>query len=504
MLVNPIRHPRAARARRDPRHTDDTGSTLVSVLIVMLVLSIVALTAGAVVTGTAGSIVDTRGSVQSKAAADAGLSAAVADARRTGEFCDLSLASTDPAYTVTGTCAADRVTFTSVGRGTDGGVTTTEAVYAYTLAPTFDGAAELVFFNSGSDSVYFTNHVMPRSDGLATVEFPAGGSFECKTTVPANVNIAGSVIGQSGCTINGDVHAGGENPFNGRWAVYLNNSDIVQGDVTAGGDVAIGNSPSRIDGTLTLPQGAKLQVGWMDVGAPTSSPRVAGGQAGGIRWESPGTAPSLAPTFEPWFDYAYAAEDWPGYDVVTITSSSAPYNCGNIAGKFTTFWSSFVANLTVDTVVDTTACAGGIDTARGADAKTQLGVDLVLVANSFTLGDFALTPKAGTDPNAWFIVPDRTADAQPTCTSGSTIETDASIDVRVNTMAYTPCTIRVGQGGVWTGAMYAGTLTDGGDIDIHTHSMALPGQWGAGPGGSGSDAGGAATLGDLLSQRDLS
>jgi hypothetical protein len=104
------------------------------------------------------------------------------------------------------------------------------------------------------------------------------------------------------------------------------------------------------------------------------------------------------------------------------------------------------------------------------------------------------------------IVPDATGNAQPTCIPGRTIVTNSAIEIRVKTMAYTPCAIVIGNGGVWTGAMYSGTLDDGGDISIYTTQMALPGQWGTGPGGSGG--GGAApgagkTLGALISQRDV-
>ncbi|WP_292812707.1 hypothetical protein [Microbacterium sp.] len=514
MLVNRLRtRAHTARTRAHDRHTartahttrtaraDDQGSALVSVVVIMLVLSLVAMTAAAVVTGTASSIVQTRGGVQAKAAADAGISAALAQARRTSDFCALSLTASTPSYSVTSTCTTDRVTFTSTGRGTDGGTTVTRAVYAYETAPSFGGAAELVFFNPAGESVYFTNHVMPKSTGLTAVEFPAGGGFECKTVIPGDVRIKGSFQGQSGCTITGSLHAGGSNPF-GAWSVYLNNSDVVQGSVTSGGSTAIGGSISKVGGTLTLPQSAKLQIQWADVTAakPTSHAKVANGAANGIRWQ-----PSVtAPTFDPWFDYAYKAADWPGFDIVTITPMSAPYSCSTINGKTTTFWNTFVTGLAKNTVVDTTACTNGIDTAFGADAKAQLGVNLVLVANSFSFGKFTLTPKSGTDPQAWFVVPDAVADKQPTCVPGRTIETDAYIDIRVKAMAYTPCTLRVGNGGTWTGSMYAGTLDDGGSINIYAHSMALPGQWGAGPGGSGATGGGTTTLGALLSQRDIS
>jgi hypothetical protein len=77
------------------------------------------------------------------------------------------------------------------------------------------------------------------------------------------------------------------------------------------------------------------------------------------------------------------------------------------------------------------------------------------------------------------------------------------MNVTVKSMMYTPCLIRIGAGGKWTGSMYSGHLQDGGGITIYTSSMALPGQWGTGPGGSGSSSGGAKTLGTLVSQRDV-
>jgi len=109
----------------------------------------------------------------------------------------------------------------------------------------------------------------------------------------------------------------------------------------------------------------------------------------------------------------------------------------------------------------------------------------------------------------WFIVPDAVKDNKPTCPATDwsnawdyKIESDAYINVTVKAMMYTPCGIRIGSGGTWTGAMYAGDLQDGGDINIYTHLMAVPGQGGTGPGGSGS-VGTATQLGDLVSQRDV-
>ncbi|WP_417562881.1 hypothetical protein [Microbacterium sp.] len=487
------------------RVRDDGGSTLVVVLIVMLVLSIGGLALAAVVANTTSGLVHSRGTAQSRAAADAGLAAVISDARRTGDVCDVHASGTAPKYSVTSTCTADKVTFESVGTGADGRTTTLQAVYDYTTSPAMSGEAELVFFNSGSDSVYFTNHVMAQTNGdLATILFPGGGLFECKTVVPGNIITKGSIAGQSGCTINGSVYAGGLNPYSG-YSLYLNNSDLIQGGAAVVGNVLVAGSPG-IKGSLTVPSTAKVTAGWgNDLKKPaTDTTHI----QGGIVWSSTLGQPSL----DPWFDYPATATlltaDWPGYQIVTLTSTSSPYNCSNWTGKSNTFWTSYVTGLSKNTVVDARACPGGMDTAQGANSTATLGVNLVFIANHYTLGTLKLSPKPGTDPQAWFIVPDTTIDASPTCLSSKKgtpdykIVTDASISVTVNSMMYTPCDITVGNGGTWTGAMYSGSLNDGGDITIYTSKMALPHQWGTGPGGSGSGAT-MQVLGSRLSQRDV-
>lgn len=507
-------------SRLVPRSDDaDRGSTIVVVLVIMLVLSIGALALGAIVVNTTVGLDRSRDTAASRAAADAGIAAAVAQARRTGDFCSLDLrnrpdqpgyVAADPDYTVTSACADGKVTFSATGFGKTGGETDTQSVYSTIAAANLAGSAELVFFNSGSDSVYFTNHVMPASSTLATILFPGGGLFECKTTVPGNVITKGSIQGQSGCTINGSVFAGGQNPVgNGgsATALYLNNDDRVLGGAAVVGNVLIGNAPAGIGGTLTVPSTATVTSRWgTTVKSPTTQDAsVNGGKAGGIIWST-----TLgAPVMDPWFEYQPKAGDWPGYDTVTITPTSSPYNCGNINTYDTTFWSTLVTGLAKNTVIDTLACSAGIQTGSISSAgdKPRLGADMVLLAQSFTLGDFSLTPKAGTTPSAWFVVPDTSsADGRPTCPASGYhgIQTDASISITVKSMMYTPCTIRVGQGGTWTGAMYAGSLDDGGDITIYTASMALPGQWGAGAGGSGTPSSATSmTLGGLLSQRDV-
>lgn len=505
--------------RTGVHHDRERGAVLLTVMIVMFVLAFVAIVVAAIVVNTTGTLVSGRSTAQARVAADAGLAEALATAKRTQEFCDLELSSSDPHFTVTSSCSATEpkeVTFISTGSPGAGEVKT-QAVYSYTESPVgLAGAAELVFFNSAGNNVYFTNHVLPHADSsLATVLFPAGGGFECKTVVPANVLSAGPFIGQAGCRVKGSLYAGGTPAFVQKMqgqdiplAAYLNNNDIVEGDLVANGNTHLGGS-SRIDGTLTMPTGRSLYSNGSRNGTqPTSDSRVKAGAAGGILYN-----PSLAtPTFPTWYEFPYdSAADWPTYDKVTLTATSTPYDCTNFKGSATTFWTTYISGLTNNTVIDARACKGGWDTALGANANATLGVNLVLIGNAFTLGKLTLTPKNGTDPSAWFVVPDSTNDGKPTCPANNAanqwdyrIETDAAITVTVKSMLYTPCTIRIGAGGTWTGAMYAGDLNDGGDINIYPALMALPGQWGAGPSGSAGGTGSSIiSLGNLVAQRDI-
>lgn len=485
---------------RKPSSTSrgDEGSALVSVVVLMLVLTLFALTLAAVVTNTTRTMAGSRSHSQGRVSADAGLAAVLAAFKKNSATCPSPTPSrtATPRYSTTCVESSGQVTFTSTG---DPGLATAkkvEAVYVVNTSSTAGGAAELVFFNTGSDSVYFTNHVLPQSSTLSTILFPGGGTFECKTTVPGNIIMAGSFLGQSGCIVNGSVWAGGENPAQGKWALYLNNDDQVLGSATAVGKVAIGGGSSKIGGTLTLPSSAELQIAWMNAGKPTSNARVSSGASGAISWPASVAKPTLAG----WFEYTHSDAQWVGYAPVKITASSTPYNCSNINDWSTTFWSSYVSGLTQDTVIDMTACSDGIKQVK--NGKATIGVNVALIGNRFILSDFALTPKAGKDPRAFIVVPDpNSSDNKPTCSGSRTIETNAAVNVTVKTMAYTPCTIRVGYGGVWTGAMYSGTLDDGGDIKIYTSPMGLPGQFNAvtgGPSGAGTKS-----LGDLVSRRDV-
>ncbi|CDK01038.1 exported hypothetical protein [Microbacterium sp. C448] len=501
MLVN--RSPVRGEKRRA---SDDTGSAIVSVLIVMILLSLMGLTAAAIVTNTTGSVVQTRGSVQAKAAADAGITAALAQARRTSEFCSLSLSGSQPSYTVTSSCASNQVTFTSTGRGTDGGTTKTQAVYAYTPAKDVGMGADLTFFNSAT----FTYEVKTVSPGNAlTINIPKG-DFTCQVPIAASIRVQGSFITKGSCDVAGSVTAGGSVEMtNGSDTVRGNLSaagtdkslvrgsvggaltvggslefgweqKIIGGNVQATGDVKLGSQ--RLSKALTFPAGKKFEQDQGVVSGTISRPAAV-------------TAPA-APSFDAWFDYAYKSSDWPGYSIITLTASgTGPGTCNYFNAHPATGWTS-LSSLTTPTVLDARACSN-LSANSGTDPVVTLKTDLVMLAKSYDLTMLTMTASSGTKPKVRVIVEDTTKDAKPSCTNGagSININGTSMASGITALAYTPCTVDVhGIGGrdKWNGSLYSGAFSYGGLVTFSSSPISLPGI-----------TGGLPVLGDLVSQRDI-
>lgn len=520
-----------------------TGSALVSVLIIMLVLSLGALATALVVTNTTGVVADTRAVTQSRAAADAGLSDAVTLAKRSGSFCGApttgSLGS-GSSYAVTSTCdtSARTVTFTSVGAA-GGARTSARAVYTYTSGTTGHGA-DMVFY---SDTT-FTKEVMTSNsaNGLLSIVIPSG-NFTCQVHIPANIIASGDVKTNGSCTIDGNVRAGGA-------ADMSNGTDLIKGSVTASattamklsgrvlGDVWVGGSlvipngwgghtypgkvtaggnvdltNGRITGTLTLPKSSRVDYdGYRTITSPTaSSDRI----SGGIVWKDAVAAPTR-PTFEGWFDYSYKPADWRPYNGVTFTeitlaaSGSGTWTCsrfnannpdtGGAAG-----WRE-LALLTTPTIINASACSS-LSSNNGSSPKVALATDVVFVAKSYDLTSLTLTSKAGTTAKVWFVTNDGLTTGagagKPSCTNGAgSIGVNHTDVAGVNAMIYTPCTINIQGNSKWTGAMYGGAFSYGGGMTFTGANIALPGM----PSSAtmpGAGASSAPALGALISRQDV-
>lgn len=529
MLVN---------ARR--RRSGDEGSTLVSVLVIVMVLGLLAVTLAGAVVATAQTTAGVRGSLDSQAASDAGLAAAVASSTATGaDPCAVKPASTSaPRYAVTASCAGDVVTFVSTGTGSDGSRTVTSASYELkkttTAAPGL--GADMVFFGDATFTSEVRSHEL--DDRLLTIMMPRG-TFVCQNHVPANILAGGNVKTNGQCTIDGTVATGGSISMSNASDTIKGNlyasstatagiSGMIGGDIHVGGPIDFGWSgftyPGNvfaggnvdmtsvsIAGKLTLPRASTVKLdGHLQVKHPTSAhARVAKGTAGGLQWPT-STVPPTAPTFQSWFDYSYSASHWPGFTVKTLaTSGDGPWTCnrfrnnnpstGNAAG-----WRELSA-LTTPTVVDARPC-GTLSSNNGSKPVVTLQTDIAFLANNYDITALTMKAATGKTPKVWWIVEDRIADGAPSCVSpAGTVNINTTVmGEGISAMIYTPCRISITGGGEWHGTFYGGGLNHGGLMDFYGRPLLLPGQ-GGGSSGPGSTPGGGTTtvsLGGLLSRTD--
>jgi hypothetical protein len=540
MLVRIIE--RARRAR-------DEGSALVSVMIVMFVLLVGGLALATIVANTSTVLASTRGTVQSRAAADAGLADALATAMRDGGFCPSSdptrfqvfVESPDdrpePDYVVRSRCEGGRAYFAAVGAGVGNVKTATLAEFEYVVADaSTEGLGEMIFFSSAVLSGEL--RINAATSDLLSIVVPSG-NFTCRTTLPANIIVNGNVTGNGGCRILGDVYGGG--------SLTVNGSDVFEGNVTMGGtttadiqgkvygdihvggginfgwtgwtypgNVTVGGSVNMssisIGKRLKIPSSAGLQRdGWVNITPPTSSDaRI----AGGIDWLASATPPAPL-TFDPWFEFTYEPDDWPAFtNVITlINSGDGPGTCGyfnqnngNAASpnQRAKGWRD-LAELTSPTVIDARACSS-LTSNNGTMPNVAIKTDILFIAKKYDLNSLTMTAAAGATPRLWWTVEDPNPNGAPTCTGGAgdIIIEKTSIAAPIISMGYTPCTVNVTgstNSSQWTGSFYGGGFNYGGGLTFTgDRSIGLPGMVADEENPAESSG---SLLGGLVSQRDI-
>lgn len=496
---------------RRPRSADD-GVVLITVVIVMFVLAAVAIVVAALVVNTAGVLVNGRSTAQSRAVADAGIAEAVAEARRTGDVCDIDLTESqdEPPFslTVTSTCADGLVTFESTGTAT-GASAKTQAVYEIRPATPPAGA-----------DIYAHGPVTMAAEVLAPPSRPlsilvGSGDFACDAAVPGDVSVAGEFEADGDCTvagrvwaedvdtfccvtIDGDVIAHGSGAarirgtVGGRvWTagdVRFGSAGTI-GSVVAGGDVDL--SGASVTGSVTLPVGADFD------GAPPG---------GGV---TEVTAPPVppAPTFTAWFDYAFRPSDWPGYAVSTIAAEAGaePASCDDFAdGAAWNVLTDVSAKGSV--IVDARAC-DGLSHDSGPAVTIRLANDMVILADGFDLDSLRFESADGQVHNLWLITEDADADSRPDCGAGAEpiIIDGTDVVAPVRAMIYTPCPVEVSGAGseAWNGSVYAGSLAIESPFAFSGDPALLPGQTAPTAGTAPGAPTGPNELGDLVSRRDV-
>lgn len=419
----------------------ERGSALVAVLGVFAIgLILTTLIASSVVHGLGWSTYS-RASVQSHAAADAGIVAARAGLYSPGNCSSqptsgVYASSGSPKYTATverndgagwvagcPTANTSQVRITSIGTAESpavagvsaGDTSTVEAVYLY-LHPGVNPSGAAVYvhndFTVAANSSFDISEAGP--NGLLVKD----GNFICNKN---NSIINGSVL------VLGDLSFGGKCNVTG--------SAVVTGLATL--------NSGRIDGDLT---------------AGSVNPNPPGNQVGGTYTQSTVTPPS-----PDWVNLTYKPGDW-------LTSAGVPYevktlstvgDCKLVSGNLG------AAAAGGSLILNALGCVGGLTLTQNTNVK--LTSDLVIFANKFAFpatNSLTFTSSNSAGHRLWLITPDNgpAGDDEPTCDpilqGNFDIKNSLEIKAPISAMLYTPCGFSAKNTFTWNGQIYAGGASD--------------------------------------------
>ena len=538
----------------------DSGSTLLSVIVLMLVLLVIALTTATVTISTTNSLVHTRTNAEARAAADAGLAALVAHARRTHDFCDISLpepsaepslpryeATSNPDDDPAGGCDGTEVTFKSTGFATDGSQATAVAVYRVipNLAPPTAGGPGLFYtYNMGTRMNSYVFDEANSEVGIDDFVGAAGvyattGNIACGwgSVLPGDLySKTGNLQLDSGCLVEGNAYIGGQAFVNGgtiegSLVAPKDQNNTISGPIgtpSGGGDVFLGGTFTLNGGTVYGNVSA-AGTGNSTLGSGTIHGNFIYKGTYGI-WGTPAstivkgslvknttlTAPTL-PEIPAWQDVEFTPvnattppEAWAekGYKLTTVTGAA----CNKWSGGATDV-TSVAGSLTSRMIFDIRACSGDFDTNHG-DAKKEVKVnqDIAIIANRWFLSSTKFKSADGQPHTIFLITPDSQPSVPgPQCNSpakNSEQLNDSTVDPKIAIYIYTPCLMKFNSGpATFRGQVYSGKLDFGGGVKVAFAPRNIPGYdfgkdvdpWPGGGGGAGS-----LLLGELLSQRDVS
>ncbi|CAH0151479.1 hypothetical protein [Microbacterium sp. Bi121] len=542
-------HEALRRRIHDPSDLrNDRGATLVVVIIVMMVLMVGAVLVGGLVVNTASSVVSSRSTAQSRAAADAGLAAAIAQASGAGaDPCSAVPAGTAPNYTVAVACdspGVGQVTYTVTGTAS-GASTTLSAVYELDglTPPTAGGPGLFYTYSMGSrlNSYVFdsANSEMGIDDFVGSAGVYASlGKIACGTgsVFPGDIYTkTGDMQLDNGCVVEGNAYIGGTAVVNGG---KIEGSLIAPKDVghTIAGTVGkVGGSEGNVfvGGTVTLNAGTVYgSVRAAGTGNSTlGSGTIFGGftyKGGYGTWGTPATTivkgpitknTALAtvplPEIPTWQDVDFTPvnattppQAWAdeGYKLTTVTGTACNKWSGNSADV-----TSVASTLTSRMIFDIRACSGNFDTnAGGANKQVKINRDIAIIANRWYLSGTKFSSADGQPHTIYLITPDsKPAVAGPQCNSPASASeqlNDSMVDPKIAIYIYTPCKMKFNSGpATFRGQVYSGELEFGGGVKVAFAPRNIPGYdfgedvdpW-PGSGGAGTDS-----LGDLISQRDV-
>jgi cytoskeletal protein CcmA (bactofilin family) len=495
--------------------SDDSGSALIAVISLAAVTAVIAITVGVATVNSLQFTNSTAGSVEARAAADAGV--VVAELALRAEGCDAENgvfeSSGNPAYRVTTSydagagwvegcppAEATQVRFVSegfaqrpiFGAGSSVADVTVEAVYQY--------IPEYVSIPSVDPAIYaysiegeIKNFVLDSAENVAADIQIKEGNLLCQNAARiagdvilangfaslTNCNVSGTVyasqhvhVSGNGTRVQGDVIAAGGNPATGTRdanTARIASGAIVNGSVFAGGNTRIlASSGARVDGNVTAARntstvlevannaevrGNVLSSGTLDIKGTVNGTR-----------SSAVTSLQLppAPEVPNWVDIPYtsfAGSTWQSEGYTEVLWSGPCVVDGSHP-----FWPT-LSTRTSRTVVNALSCgASGIELRNNIGSPLSLQTDIAIIANQFKLDKFRAEPNPSTaQRKIYMIVPDNVVSAtnpRPDCGAGQgniLLTSESDFHPGISGFIYTPCKIQSDRDG-FRGQFYGGQV----------------------------------------------
>jgi hypothetical protein len=506
------------------RLREERGSALIAVLGLTMVTAIIGVTITAVTVNALGTTTSNRASVESRAAAEAGIDVATVGLQTATSCAGVAgvySSATAPEYEakiqydagagwVAG-CPIDtatKVRIVSTGTAQAAGVAGATAGDTTVLEGIFNYVPDFVHIPPVDAAVYaysiqgaLKNFELSSSSNSLTSDVQiAHGNVDCTNGAKIagnlilgdghaylnNCAISGTVhvsdyadITGGGSIVNGDVIAAGVNPGAGGFVGRVSAGAIVEGSVLANGTVKVlSSTAARVKGSITV-AGDAASAGTVAVGSTVEGSLVSSGTTdvkgtvlGTVTNGVTGLDPAPIPLIPDWTDIPYPSATWAaeGYTIRNWTGA-----CTIDGGDVN--WLALSA-ITTPTVINMMGCgAAGLKTLSSL-SPIVLNANLAFVANTFDFDKIYMSSLL-TPHTLNFIVPDNVANDGPTCPGPApigniTFHNEANFSANISAMAYTPCKVYSDRDG-WRGQIYGGEVEFGAQAKLTFVPVGVPG-----------------------------
>lgn len=461
---------------RFDRARSDRGSALVAVIGVLLVSLVVTTVISASVIHALSYSTMTRASIQSQAAAEAGLAVAQASLIRGECTTGIYQSTTDPVYYVEVTYVNAGVQYTGCPAETSSEVRILATGNAATPGVSFtagdEAKVQALYISSGSGvpasgaAIYaysaagFGNagSLVSLDGSEATVHIKDGDVY-CSNTadLPDGFVVAnGSLYISNKCDIGGSVWVSDD--------LVISNSIVVGGNAVAG-NLQMSNS-SRINGTAWIHGHTRLTNSSRVNGMLTTKTIDASASAtpGGLTLIPSGPPVQPIPTVAEWIDYQYDASEWTAFTERVISGSCS----------FSDIQSAINGVNGAPVLLDARSCSNGIRLSN--TDVLQLNNNVAIFSNQFVFSNSSRIQSA-TDRTLWLITPDTVVNGQPDCPPGGFFSVNNSFTIgnKIDALVYTPCRVDMNNSIDWYGQIFAGETGLSNTVTVYFQPVGLPG-----------------------------